>query len=124
MSQPVKLSDRLILDARLTAEAMERSIAGQIEFWARLGQAIEPILRVREAKALAETRISVSDSVKIVGSEEGEQRLREYLTRRPFPHYEPAPGSPGLLVRTDANGKKTIGRFINREFKAVAARRK
>ena len=31
MSQPVKLSDELILDARLTAEAAERSIAGQIE---------------------------------------------------------------------------------------------
>jgi hypothetical protein len=124
MSQPVKLSDRLILDARLTGAAMERSIAGQIEFWARLGQAIEPVLKVREAKALAETRVSVSDSVKIVGAEEGEQRLREYLNRRPFPHYEPAPGSRGLLIRTDGNGKQTIGRFVNREFKAVATRRK
>ena len=33
MSQPVKISDELILDARLTAEFAERSIAGQIEFW-------------------------------------------------------------------------------------------
>ena len=33
MSQPVKISDELILDARLTAEIAERSIAGQIEFW-------------------------------------------------------------------------------------------
>ena len=31
MSQPVKLSDELVLDARLTAETAERSIAGQIE---------------------------------------------------------------------------------------------
>jgi ParD-like antitoxin of type II bacterial toxin-antitoxin system len=44
MSQPVKLSDELVLDARLTAEIAERSIAGQIEFWAQLGRAIEPLL--------------------------------------------------------------------------------
>ena len=31
--QSVKISDELILDARLTAEIGERSIAGQIEFW-------------------------------------------------------------------------------------------
>ena len=45
MSQPVKLSTSLILDARLTSEITERSIAGQIEFWARLGRAIEPLLQ-------------------------------------------------------------------------------
>ena len=44
MSQPVKLSDKLVLDARVTAEIAERSIAGQIEFWAQLGRAIEPII--------------------------------------------------------------------------------
>jgi hypothetical protein len=32
MSQPMKISDELILDARLIAEIAERSIAGQIEF--------------------------------------------------------------------------------------------
>ena len=37
MGQPVKLSDALVLDARIAAEAQERSIAGQIEFWAKLG---------------------------------------------------------------------------------------
>ena len=44
MSQPVKLSDELVLDARLTSKAAERSIAGQIEFWAQLGRAIEPLV--------------------------------------------------------------------------------
>ena len=39
MSQPVKLSDSLVLDARLASEVVERSIAGQIEFWARVGRA-------------------------------------------------------------------------------------
>jgi hypothetical protein len=52
MSQPVKLSDELVLDARLTAEIAERSIAGQIEFWAQLGRAIEPLLEGSRALAL------------------------------------------------------------------------
>ena len=45
MSQPVKLSDVLVLDARLTGQIGERSITGQIEYWANLGRAIEPLLR-------------------------------------------------------------------------------
>ena len=52
MSQPVKLSDALVLDARLTGEIAERSIAGQIEFWSRLGRAIEPILQGAQSLAL------------------------------------------------------------------------
>jgi hypothetical protein len=52
MSQIVKLSDDLILDARLTSEIAERSIAGQIEFWAKLGRAIEPLLAGIQVLAL------------------------------------------------------------------------
>jgi hypothetical protein len=52
MGQPVKVSDELLLDARLTADVAERSIAGQIEFWAKLGRAIEPFLRGDQALAL------------------------------------------------------------------------
>ena len=44
MGQPVKVSDTLLLDARLMGEATHRSIAGQIEFWARLGRAVAALL--------------------------------------------------------------------------------
>ena len=40
MSQPVKLSDALVLDAHIAGEAFERSLTGQVEFWARLGRAV------------------------------------------------------------------------------------
>ena len=39
----MKVSDALVLDARLMGEATQRSIAGQIEFWARLGRAVETL---------------------------------------------------------------------------------
>src|SRR5260370_11900284 len=53
MSQPVKVSDALVLDARLMGEATQRSIAGQIEFWARLGRAVETLLRGDQLLALS-----------------------------------------------------------------------
>jgi hypothetical protein len=120
MSQPVKVSDALILDARLTAEVAERSIAGQIEFWARLGRAIEPLLRGDKALALrrAGDTKPLSECLRSVETPEGRQRVVEHLKTRPFPHYEQAK-SPGLLVRIASNGKRTIGRFVNREFQAV-----
>ena len=96
MSQPVKLSDEIVLDARLTAEIAERSIAG----------------RAGTVPPLAECLASVD-------SDDGRQRVRVYLNARPFPHYEPAPDSPGLLVRIDEDGIRTLGRFVGRAFHAA-----
>jgi hypothetical protein len=47
------MSDALVLDARLMGEVSQRSIAGQIEFWARLGRAVETLLRGDQLLALA-----------------------------------------------------------------------
>lgn len=120
MSQPVKLSDNLVLDARVTAEAAERSIAGQIEFWARLGRAIEPLLRGDRALALRRSGDSkpLSDCLQSVDTPQGRQRVADHLKTLPYPHYEQA-ASPGLLVRTDSDGKRTEGRFVNRQFQAI-----
>ena len=41
MPSVVKLSDELINEARLYADAMHRSVSKQIEHWARLGKAAE-----------------------------------------------------------------------------------
>jgi ParD-like antitoxin of type II bacterial toxin-antitoxin system len=118
MSQPVKLSDSLVLDARITAEVARRSIAGQIEFWAGLGRAVEGLLRGREVLALrtAHAVRPLSECLESVNSSEGRQRVVDYLRSQPFPHYEAAPDHPGLLVRIDADGTRTLGRFVNRRF--------
>jgi hypothetical protein len=121
MSQPVKLSDALVLDARLAGEAVERSIAGQVEFWARLGRSVELLLEGQQVlnlcrKAAARPLSACLDSV---DSPEGRQRLATYLAGQPFPHYRPHPEKPGLLERVDENGTHTFGRFVNRKFKPV-----
>ncbi len=126
MSQPVKLSTSLILDARMTSEITQRSIAGQIEFWARLGRAIEPLLRGVQTLALtrAGSAMPLSECLASVESGTGRERLGAYLQSQPYPHYEPAPDARGLLIRTEANGKRALGRFVRREFKTMKTLRK
>ena len=120
MSQPVKLSDALVLDARLTAESAERSIAGQIEFWAKLGRALEPLLEGAQAMALSRAGAArpLSECLESADSPEGRKRVAEHLNTLPYPHYE-ASDTPGLLVRITADGKRSIGRFVNRRFEVV-----
>ena len=110
-----------MLDARLTGRAVRRSIAGQIEFWANLGKAIEPLLQGNVAMALsrAGTAKALADCLDTVDTAQGRERLDAYLETRPYPHYEPATDNPGLLVRIDEDGTRTLGRFVNREFRPV-----
>lgn len=121
MSQPVKLSDDLVLDARLAGELLERSIAGQIELWAQLGRAVEPLLQGTIVMALrkAGTSQPLSACLASVESLDGRRRVVDYLDSQPFPHYAPAPDRSGLLVRTEADGTRTVGRFVDRRFQAV-----
>ena len=124
MSQPVKLSDALVLDARLAGETVERSIASQVEFWARIGRAIEPLLQGEQVLALCRNAAArpLSECLKSVDSLEGRDRVSNFLQSQPYPHYEPHPEKPGLLIRTDVDGKRAIGRFINRKFQLVKTR--
>jgi hypothetical protein len=125
MSQPVKLSDALVLEARLTGEVMERSIAGQVEFWAQLGRAVDRLLGGQQVMRLCQSgkAESLFDALVSVDTEEGRARVKAYLASRPFPHFESFKsenkGEKGLLVRIDENGTRTVGRFIDRKFTPV-----
>ena len=57
----------------------------------------------------------LSECLAGVDSEEGRQRVTEFIGQQPFPHYEPA-DKPGLLVRIDEDGTRTLGRFVKRRF--------
>ena len=121
MSQPVKLSDVLVLEARMAAEVQERSIAGQVEFWACLGRSVEQLLAGRQVMALRRNggAESLSKALAAVETPDGRKRLRNVLASRPYPHFEQYPGHPGLLVRIGEDGCRTTGRFVNRDFVEV-----
>jgi hypothetical protein len=124
MGQPVKLSDALVLDARVVGEASERSIASQIEYWARVGKALEPVLRGDQVLRLKQRgeAVPLSELLESVDAKAGHERVKAHLASRPFPHFEPAPGRPGFLVKIDEDGKRTVGRFVNREFRPAGRR--
>lgn len=41
MALSVKLSDEIVADAKIVSKALNRSVAGQIEFWAKIGKIAE-----------------------------------------------------------------------------------
>src|SRR4051812_9121367 len=93
MSQPVKLSDRLVLDARLAGELEQRSIAGQVEFWASPGKTVDMMLSGQQRLRLARHAAArpISECLEVVDTPEGRQRLHDHLASEPFPHFEPHP---------------------------------
>ncbi|MCC6510061.1 MAG: hypothetical protein IT423_13220 [Pirellulaceae bacterium] len=120
MGQPVKLSDELVDDARAVVPFSQRSIAGQIEFWAGLGKSIEPLLRGDRALALqmAGGERPLSQLLSEVETSKGRKRLESTLSKRAYPHYKPVPDHPDLICRIEEDGTETLGRFVGREFKA------
>jgi hypothetical protein len=60
--------------------------------------------------------VPLSQLLAEVETPKGRERLRVYLESLPFPHFEAHPGAPRLYVRIDEDGKRTIGRFVDRKF--------
>ena len=114
----MKLSSALVLDARLAGDLMNRSIAGQVEFWARLGRSVERLLQGEQVLRLSRDAAAhpLSECLESVDTPQGRRRLAEHLGTRPFPHFEPHPDRRDLLIRIDVDGKRTVGRFVNRQF--------
>lgn len=123
MGQPVKLSDELVDEARAVVPFSQRSIAGQIEFWAGLGKSIELLLRGDCMLVLQRTGAakSLSHILSEVDTAKGRKRVEAYLNNRPYPQYKPVPGHPDLIRRIEADGSETIGRFVERQFERVEA---
>lgn len=121
MNKPVKLSNELLLDARLVAKLTKRSISGQVEFWARLGRAVEPLLNGQKILDLEQTgdQKPLSSLLATVDHPEGTRRVSDYIATQPYPHYEVVDDMPGLLVRIDESGTRTAGRFVNRKFQTL-----
>ena len=63
---------------------------------------------------------SLSECIASVDTDAGRQRTAAYLATRPYPHFEPAADRPGYLIKTDEDGTRTVGRFVNRQFQPVS----
>ena len=67
--------------------------------------------RREEARALSECLADVDTT-------RGRERVAAYLAAQAFPHFE-ATDVPGLLIKLDSDGTRTLGRFVNRQFRSV-----
>jgi hypothetical protein len=132
MGMPVKLSDELVTAARAEAEASQRSIAAQVEHWARLGRAVEAVLPHPDVVALKrapDLTAAFPDRSKreavlallnrLESSPERSAALRR-VRGGERPVYGSDPAYPGLVVRIDPDGTRTPGRFENRRFVPAA----
>ncbi len=67
---------------------------------------------------------SLSECLDSVDTDAGRQRAQAYLQAQPFPHYEAHSLRNSLIIRIDTDGSRTVGRFVNREFRAARDKRK
>jgi hypothetical protein len=118
MGQPIKIGDDLVLAAREEAEVCERSIASQVEHWARIGRAIEQILGHGQILALKRQAgfPEFDRAMRKATSEAGQRRALAHLKKVGAPRYGVDPERPGTVIRVEADGSKTRGRFVNRHF--------
>lgn len=130
MGMPVKLSDELVLAARMEAQATERTITSQIEHWAKLGRAAEAALSYGEVVKLklagfdaeapvAKAKTSRSEMRKrleSVSHSRARENVLDALRAAGRPVYEATPDHPGYVTRIEADGKRMVGRFEGRRF--------
>lgn len=134
MGQPVKVSEALAQLAREEAEVSHRSMAAQIEHWAALGRAAEKLLDHEQVAALKRLGGGAVASTGATAKERVERALmrvadgteREALLARVRAGGRPTYGTDdaGRLVRTDADGTRTLGRLVDGAFVEGPAPRK
>ena len=130
MTIPLRLDDDLVSAAAQVGSIQKRTTRKQIEFWAELGKAVEPLLDITDVYAIIQglKKINVEPVISapvtssdVFNSLENSRKSAAFLKKVasiPF-YYEASLSRPGLLDRVDAaTGKRQTGQFDNGEFKA------
>jgi hypothetical protein len=128
-STAVKVSGGLAEAARKAAHWADRSVAGQIEHWARLGQAVEGTLSATEAAALKKSggdggaafddekeRDLVLGVLASIREAMPYSRLRTDVVGATRVQYEADPDHPSGIVKVSSDGSRTRGRLVGRKF--------
>ena len=129
MTIPLRLDDDLVSAAAQVGSIQKRTTRKQIEFWAELGKAVEPLLDITDVYAIIQglKRINVEPvtsapvaSNDVFNSLENSRKSESFL-KKVAPtafYYEASLSRPGLLDRVEATtGKRQTGKFDRGEFK-------
>lgn len=129
MGMPVKLSDELVRLARQEAEQADRSITAQIEHWAKLGRAVEVALGYQQTTALKTLALDVGDPhrdsskrdtvlavLEQVAGSSDRTTVVNAIRASERSVFGTDPTYPGMIVRQDPDGTRTLGRFVSGQF--------
>ena len=122
---PIRLSSNLAAQAREIAGIADRSMTEQVEHWARLGQVVEANVTsttVSKLKALSydEKLPALIAAADTPGARAATAAaVRE---RAKGPLYGVATDDPNVIVRHDADGTITRGRFVDGAFAPLPLR--
>ena len=129
MGSPVKVADELAKAAKETAELANRSMAKQIEHWARLGRAVEQLVKTSDVMAFKAHLADASDPDKVSEARAALDRLVKALVERTErdaaralisetgePVYEAVPARRDRVAQVWPDGRKVLGRFVGTEF--------
>lgn len=126
----VKLSDQnVIRDVKTEARVADRSMAGQVEHWVKIGQAVEAMLGNAEIKAIKEnlpmflTRVSAqSVEQKIVSTvtqlmmNPDREAVKAKILAPGVPVFQADPAHAGRVIRIMPDGTRTSGRMKGNSF--------
>lgn len=126
MSTAIKVSESLADEARTAAQDADRSLTGQVEHWARLGKAIEPLLTTKAITALKKwpeltpEEEEVEKKRLLEALEEFRNTpasvLRERIGLEGQTLYEVDPEDSNRIIQVQPDGRRIHGRFVNRVF--------
>ncbi len=129
MGVPVKVSDDLVRAAREVAELANRSMTKQIEHWAQLGRAVEHLAPMSDLMALKASQADPPDAEKAAEAHSALQRLAMTLADQNDrtaalkvihntgkPVYGAAPGREDRVQQVWPDGRRIVGRIVDKEF--------
>jgi hypothetical protein len=129
-STPLRLESTLVEAAEQARKLAHRSVAGQIEYWASLGQVLARIATPEQITSLQAgiARLQIEnleaepiDPDAVFGEVERARasgELAERVTASAV-RYQASRANPGLLERIAADGAITVGTFRNGQFQPV-----
>lgn len=135
----VKLSDRdVIRDIEREARIADRSMAGQVEHWVKLGQAAEAILGTSEIRTLKESlQGAASRKVSLEGVKEKilsvlgrpmsdleRVSVQARVLSPGVPVFQADPADPRGVIRIDPDGTRVAGRIRDGQFVPAQPRRR
>jgi len=134
----VKLSDEdVIRNLKHEAKIADRSMAGQIEHWVKLGKAVEAALGSSEIRAIKEDSRAFSSGVagegmleKILSSlnqlviSADRTSIKTRIMAAGVPVYESDPANPKRIIQISPDGSRVSGTIKKGTFVPAETRRK